>query len=90
MVMTVITVHPPPPFHGFFAIRGLAIRFGRMTTTRAGVGSAARLFRVEPQANQMAFVPQETPDFSTDRRVVAVVAPAPTNAFAAPSGFQGF
>src|SRR5258708_24803776 len=38
----------------------------------------------------MALVSEQSPDFSTDRRVVAIVAPAPANSFATSSRFERF
>ncbi|WP_169461005.1 hypothetical protein [Ktedonobacter racemifer] len=45
---------------------------------------------VKPQAEKVALVSQELPDFPAYGRVVAIVAPSSPDAFAAPGGFEGF
>jgi hypothetical protein len=62
---------------------------GRLATMRAGMTGPARLFGVEPQADQMAFVAQQPPDFSAYGRVIAIIAPSSSHTFAPSSGFQG-
>src|ERR1700730_17580415 len=63
IVVTGVTVHPAPPFHGDFSIGWRTVRFGRVLESRKGMTGCTCLLRVEPQANEMALVPKESPNF---------------------------
>src|SRR5205823_5922957 len=66
------------------------IRVGGQTTPRTRVAGPARIFCMEPQTNEAAFVAHETPNLSPNRGVVAIVAPAATHATSPPAGFERF
>src|SRR5216683_4849314 len=88
--MTVLTDHPSPPLDCLGAIRGIDVRFGGGPASWAGMAGPTGIFRMEAQAKQMTLVPKELPNFPADGRVVAIVAPAPANAFAPSCGFERF
>src|SRR5260370_34893253 len=75
IVMTVITRHPPSPFHCLVTLTGGAIGFRRLPTPWARMTGPTWLFGVESQTNEMAFVAKEPPDFPADGRVVAIISP---------------
>lgn len=88
IVVAVVAIHPPSPFDCLFAIRWRTIRFRRCRAARTGMAGPARLFRVEPQANQMALVTQEPPNFPTYSRVITIISPSSTDPSSAPCRFQ--
>src|SRR6266702_4488436 len=54
----------------------------------AGMTGPTGLFGVEPQADQMTFVPEESPDFSSYGRVVAIIAPSASHSPSSTGGCQ--
>src|SRR5579884_3550364 len=84
-----LTPHPASPLHSFTALIGSAIGLRGLPTMRAGMRGASWWTRLEAQTHQMAFVTQESPNFPTNGRIVAVVAPAPTHSSSSARGFQG-
>src|SRR5215467_13969244 len=68
---------PGGPVVGFFAVEGIGgeIRVGRLVTVRAGMGGATSLHVTAADAQQIAFVPQHTPQLASDLRVVSPIAP---------------
>ena len=56
----------------------------------AGMTGPTGLFGVEPQADEMTFVAEESPDFSSDGRVVAIIAPSASHSPSSTGGFQCF
>src|SRR2546425_11942756 len=47
-------------------------------------------FRMEPETEEMALVPEQAPDRSSDRRVVAIITPPSAHSFAPSGGFERF
>jgi hypothetical protein len=44
---------------------------------------------MEAETDETTFVAEQLPDFPSNCRVVAIIAPAPPYALAAPGGFEG-
>ncbi len=90
VVPTGRTTEPASPFHGLGPIRRLAIGGRWFAAVGAGMRRATWLLYMKAQANEMALIAQQTPDFPPDRRVVAIVAPASSHSLPAPGGLEGF
>src|SRR5215469_1938823 len=84
----VLATEKGSPVNGLFAVGGRGIRFGGFMATRTGVRRATWFHLAGADAQQMAFVLQDAPQFASHLRIVAPVAEAPAHTASASFRFE--
>ncbi len=91
-VRTVFTKEPTTPLDGFrtmFHARR-AVRVGRLCAAGAGMRRSSWPLGTKADACQVAFVPKNAPNLTSNRGVIPPVSPAPTHSSPSPRRLERF